>query len=253
MSTFIFGASGFVGSALRVVLPGAGGTYHASPVDGCEKFDLIDDEPPSIGFCDSIIIAASFARGTLDRPHGEVMAAATRLFRSFPHVPVAMLSTDAVFKGDRGNYTESDTPDAEGLYGQRQAALDDLLLSLNPNQLVVRTSFVYGRVGARIDQRLSPFVLGDAPDDAMVWPANIIRCPTEVNFLARGICRAMEKGVSGILNIAGGPRSLYDFFVSELAAHGIATHSARTHRESRPSIAVDTSLDTGRMRALLGG
>jgi dTDP-4-dehydrorhamnose reductase len=47
-------------------------------------------------------------------------------------------STDCVFKGDRGGYTELDAPDAADLYG-RTKALGEVLA---PNALVFRTSMI---------------------------------------------------------------------------------------------------------------
>lgn len=65
------------------------------------------------------------------------------------------ISTDCVFTGQRGNYTEDDTPDARDIYG-----LSKLLgeVTDNPNAITIRTSIIgheSGRAASLIDWFLS--------------------------------------------------------------------------------------------------
>lgn len=56
------------------------------------------------------------------------------------------ISTDCVFSGKHGNYTESDLPDAEDIYGRSK-----LLGEVNyPNSLTLRTSIIGHELGTRL-------------------------------------------------------------------------------------------------------
>jgi len=52
-----------------------------------------------------------------------------------------LISTDAVFDGSRGHYTEEDTPIPFSTYGRTKLAGERLTLEANPDSLVVRTNF----------------------------------------------------------------------------------------------------------------
>lgn len=52
-----------------------------------------------------------------------------------------LISTDAVFDGQRGHYTEEDEPSPFSVYGRTKLEGERLTLSVNPDALVVRTNF----------------------------------------------------------------------------------------------------------------
>ncbi len=163
---------------------------------------------------------------------------------------IVQLSTDAVFSGTKGCYDENDPVDPTTAYGRAQAGVDAALLKHAPDCLIVRTSFIFGWAGKRFDKRLSPLVRDGMASLSKKWPANIYRGPTEVNFLAEGIWRAVERGSTGILNIAGPRLSIYDFFVKALLELGPYEIPA-PYEEMNDSVARDTSLHAARMEGEL--
>ena len=54
-----------------------------------------------------------------------------------------LISTDAVFDGVRGEYTETDTPAPVNVYGRTKLEAEEVTLAARPDALVVRTAF-YG-------------------------------------------------------------------------------------------------------------
>lgn len=163
---------------------------------------------------------------------------------------IVQMSTDAVFSGARGGYGEADAVDPTTAYGRAQAAVDTALLKYAQNCLIVRTSFIFGWSAGRFDKRLAPFAHGDKEPVAQKWANNIYRAPTEVNFLAEAIWRAIQGGTAGILNIVGPRLSIYDFFCKALDEVG-QFEMPPQFEETDTSIAQDTSLSAARLEAEL--
>jgi len=55
------------------------------------------------------------------------------------------ISTDLVFDGTKGNYSETDTTHPLSLYAQTKAAAEELVLKTCSNAVVVRIAIMYGR------------------------------------------------------------------------------------------------------------
>src|SRR3954451_16649818 len=65
------------------------------------------------------------------------------------------LSSDVVFRGDRGRYREDDAPDPVNEYGRSKAAAERVVRGAHPEALVVRTSLLYGRRDPGPQERLA--------------------------------------------------------------------------------------------------
>ncbi len=116
------------------------------------------------------------------------------------------ISTDIVFDGSRGNYTESDRPHPINHYGRTKAEAEQRVLRLHPNAVVVRTSIIYGKA------------LGGRPSFTEVLLRRLrhgenvpvftdqYRSPVFVEDLARAIWELAENDFRGILHVAGPER-----------------------------------------------
>ena len=51
------------------------------------------------------------------------------------------LSTDAVFSGETGNYSETDQPNPFSVYGKSKCAGEQRVLGIDPESLIIRTNF----------------------------------------------------------------------------------------------------------------
>ena len=54
------------------------------------------------------------------------------------------LSSDVVFRGDRGRYREADEPDPVNAYGRSKAEAERRVAAVHPAATIVRTSLIYG-------------------------------------------------------------------------------------------------------------
>lgn len=136
------------------------------------------------------------------------------------HIRFIHLSTDQVFDGTAAPYTETYTPHPINPYGTAKAQAEDLVRSLNPQAVIVRTSLLYDlRAPDRQTQQLMHAIeTGESyrlfTDE---WRSSIW-----VESLADSLLELATKDVSGILHI-GGPQALnrWDLGLQLLQHYGI--------------------------------
>lgn len=163
MRLLVVGATGILGRALVIEARRRGwdvqGTCHQRPPEGpglqgipVAPLPAHDLEQVRLLLArvrpDAVINAAGLTRAVCLEPREAWLANAyaPRILRACARALETRLvhvSTDCVFKGDRGPYWESDRPDAEDVYGRSKAAGE-----LNDPALTVRTSFVGREVGS---------------------------------------------------------------------------------------------------------
>jgi dTDP-4-dehydrorhamnose reductase len=149
------------------------------------------------------------------------------------------LSTDLVFRGDRGRYREDDEPDPVNSYGRSKAEAERRVAALRPNATLVRTSLIYGGRKPGPQERL-------ARDNKRFF-VDELRSPVHVADLADAILELLLLDVRGPLHVAGADDvSRFDFAVL-LGAEPAQLEAAHT----TPDRARDVTLDSSRARDLL--
>lgn len=119
-------------------------------------------------------------------------------------VKMVFISTDLIFDGIKGNYTEEDKPMPINFYGVTKADAENAIMSSGINAAIIRTSMVYGynlriarkNIIVRIIESLSkgkPFRIA----------ADQIRTPTYIDDLTGAISKIAQGEFTGIFNIAG--------------------------------------------------
>ena len=115
-------------------------------------------------------------------------------------------STDYVFSGNKGQYSEDSVPDPINYYGFSKSIGDAYALSL-PSSLVIRTSGVYG-----YGKNFPRFVYNSLNAGKTVNVIEGYYSPITSELLARSVKYLIEhdKNISGVLNIAGERISRFD-------------------------------------------
>lgn len=149
------------------------------------------------------------------------------------------LSSDVVFRGDRGRYVESDPPDPVNDYGRSKAAAELAVRMEHPEALIVRTSLLYGGTWPGPQERLA--------HEGTRFFVDEIRSPVVVGELADALLELARSDLGGVLHLGGADDvSRYDF---ALLLGGDAARIERAH--TTPDRAANVSLDSSRARALL--
>ena len=127
------------------------------------------------------------------------------------------ISTDYVFDGENGNYSEQDTPNPINYYGISKLMGEAYALSYD-DSLVVRTSGVYG-----IKMNFPLYVVKTLNEGGTVNCIDSYYSPIHATLLAESIKELIEKRMYGILNVSGERLSRYDFALKIKKALDIKT------------------------------
>lgn len=114
------------------------------------------------------------------------------------------LSTDNVFDGVRGFYSEEDTPNPVNFYGKTKLAAEETVTQLLDSFVIARVALVMGLPiighGNSFLARMLD-VLGSGRQLSV--PDEEIRSPIDVITLAQALLELVENDFSGILHLAG--------------------------------------------------
>ena len=152
------------------------------------------------------------------------------------------LSTDCVFSGQKGNYSEADTPDASDLYG-RSKLLGEVTAG---NCLTVRTSMIGRELSGA--HGLLEWFLSQAGKSARGFKRAVFSGFT-TGTLARIIGDVIEKhqGLQGIYHVAAEPITKFDLLSLVNESYGLGVQI-----EEDETFLCDRSLDATRFRSATG-
>ena len=162
-------------------------------------------------------------------------------------IPLVHFSTDLVYGGATPPYGERSPCLPRSLYGWTKLLGDRAVLSAHPGALVVRTSVLFGEVGAA-RRTFSEELLAGRVRSVHV---DSYRNHTPVNWLPRAAIGALDAGARGMLLVAGLHSLSRSAFAEMLFAHLKRRDCPPTGY--RPAgVPEDLSLDTSRLSAILG-
>lgn len=112
-------------------------------------------------------------------------------------------STDYIFNGEKGPYTEYDIPDPISYYGKTKLAADNFVIGNIVNYAIIRTNVVYG-FSSYDKNDFIRWVLESLLAKKELKIINGQYCnPTFSEDIAYGVFKIIEKNLRGIYNIAG--------------------------------------------------
>jgi dTDP-4-dehydrorhamnose reductase len=122
------------------------------------------------------------------------------------------LSTDYIFDGKSGPYSEDDRPNPISYYGRTKLAAENLLRTSNVNHTIVRTMVLYGHA-RKVKPNFALWLVKELQEGRPVKVvSDQVGSPTLVDDLAFGVVKIVELKKSGVYNISGPDIvSRYDF------------------------------------------
>lgn len=216
MNVLIVGSSGFIGNVLleefskkHDVL----GTFCTHPVDGLKHLDITDKKEISnvvTSFNPDIILHAA-ANPNVEycedhrKESWEVNVNGTENMAKVTKKVGAKLvyfSSDYIFDGKDGPYSEEDVPNPINVYGEQKLASERLIQGLLKDYLVIRTTVVYGL--ERLEKNFVMIMIKKLENNqSMKVPNDQVGTPTYANNLAIAVRELVEKNKKGIYHIAG--------------------------------------------------
>ena len=261
-NVWITGANGLIGNCLVEAAPSVAATRVRALTR--TDFDLLDfsaaerefkkDSPQIIIHCAAIsTVGGAQKNPALAR---RVNVEATRFLAELAaEIQFVFFSTDLVFDGRQGNYTETDAANPLHIYGETKLAAENVVLK-NPRHLVVRTSLNGGvspsgnrAFNEQLRQSLA------AAETGMTLFTDELRCPIPAAETARAVWELTEKKCAGMYHIAGAEK-LSRWQIGELLLPRWPEITAKIYSGSAkdfpgPPRALDTSLDISKAQKVL--
>jgi dTDP-4-dehydrorhamnose reductase len=117
------------------------------------------------------------------------------------------ISTDYVFSGKKGNYTENDVPDPINYYGLTKLKAEQIVRDLLPNHFIARPSVIYGSTPAAGKVNFALWVIEKLRNHEKIkivtdqW-----NTPTLNTNLAEMTIEAVERKLKGTYHLCGASR-----------------------------------------------
>ena len=113
------------------------------------------------------------------------------------------ISTDFVFDGERGMYTEDDEPGPVNYYGRTKLEAEEAVREYEHNWAIARTVLVYGKNHSGHANLLTTVKEKLEKGEAYSVVDDQLRTPTYVADLASGIVAIIEKNATGVFHLSG--------------------------------------------------
>ncbi len=258
MATLVVG-TGFLGEALCDELHKRGevvvSTYYShQKYDDSIRYDFLHDDPKDMFAGENITTVIIPAKIEFTEDGVALGQAMERFLAYFSETRMVYISSDGIFDGTKGMYTESDTPHPTTLYGRNLALCEDLVKKNTQNYCIVRPSYMYGFVGGKLDTRLSEARTQLLEGKNVTRFTDMYKSPLSYRQAAESIVMLAFGEFVGTIHISGQRMSVYDFTREGMEALGVPTKNL--HGASMPvplpeSMLADTSLDTSLMQTLI--
>ena len=170
-------------------------------------------------------------------------------------IPFVFFSTDLVFDGRKGDYTETDAVNPLHIYGETKVAAEAIVLK-NPRHLVVRTSINGGKSpsGSRAFNEQLRRSLREA-GQGMTLFTDEFRCPIPAVETARAVWDLVQKNCTGLYHVAGAEKlsrlQIGELLVQRWPEITTQIKSGSAKDFAGPPRALDTSLDISKVQKIL--
>lgn len=218
-------------------------------------FDFFTDDPKII-LADRDIEAVMIpAKLEFEEDSGRLKKAMAKFLEACQGKRVVYVSSDGIFDGQKGMYTEEGTPMPVTLYGRNLKICEDLVKNSCDKYLIVRPSYIYGYSLGRLDSRLWKAKEILMKGEQLERFVDMFKSPMDVNQTAEAIVKLVLSDYKGIVHVAGSRMSVYNFTKEGMEALKIPTKNligARMPEESLSDFLADTSLNNSLIQKLTG-
>lgn len=217
----VTGASGLLGASVVSQAQGRGreviGLYHRHPIhlegvkllrvdiaDRAETCRIFGELRPSIVVHCAAATDVDQCEDLPDEAYRLNVTAAATIAEITARSGVRLLyvSTDSVFDGERGNYSETDTPAPLNVYATTKLQGEREIARLNPEATIARVS-LYGWNAQNKDSLaewvLRRLILGKP----MPGFSDVFFCPALANDVAEVLLELIDQNLSGIYHVVG--------------------------------------------------
>lgn len=252
--------TGFLGEALCYTLKERGVDVVMTHLthkkfDESLRYDFFHDDPAQVftGVKFDIVIIPAKIEFTED---SALLTLAMESFLSYlKSSRVVYISSDGIFDGQQGMYTESDLPHPVTLYGRNLALCEGLVRSRVGNYCIIRPSYMYGFVSGVLDNRLETARTELNQGKEVTRFTDMYKSPLSYRQAAEIISTLAISDYLGVVHMSGQRMTVFDFTREGMEALGVPTtglHGTLMPTPRPEDMLADTSLDNSLMQELTG-
>lgn len=257
MKIFISGASGLVGGQCLKILSDFGhtviGSHLSYPtpstvyfdtlnVENQDNFDVTNWAPDIIIHCGALT-HVDYCESHIEESFEKTVQSTKNLLdiAEKTQAKIILLSTDYVFNGESGPYTESAITQPLNVYGQHKLEAENLVAAQSKNNLILRITNVYGD-DLRHKNFVSRLIEGYKNNSAttLSLPFDQYATPTNAADIARAIHLLISHNKSGIYHIAGTDYmnrvELASNIIKHIPDHAISIQPISTESMNQPAL-----------------
>ena len=261
----IIGGSSFLGFALMKELSKHEviGTYHSNQKEGMIQLDMNDSLQleKTLNEVNPEIVLLPAAESGVDAYETEPEISDSQI-QSAQHVTdwckkneakIVFFSTDFVFDGEKGMYTEKDIPNPINAYGKNKLEIENIVQQ-NENHLVLRISTLYG-LPFTTPKFVNNAIKKLSNNEEITAVTDWKKCPTLTRDIALGVNQLLEKNQVGLFHMNGKTAlTMFDVSIAITKEFNVSKDLVKPIKGAdlelpaeRPE---DTSLDISKLEAI---
>lgn len=172
---------------------------------------------------------------------------ALKLFNSLPlSTQFIFMSTDYVFNGEVGGYSESDKPKPNTLYGFSKYLTERYLRKFK-NVAIIRTSAVYNIEAAFPDMLIQKF----KSNEVVSCFSDLFYSPVYLPCFLNGVNSIINKDLNGVIHLTGECTSRYNFAWELAVSFGFDSKLIQPELKNKDGMITDLSLNSSHSWARL--
>ena len=214
-TVLIIGSSGYLGKEITNLAEAQNRvfrTHFRNPTSQTSvRYDFFNDsieKQVDLDSVDLIIFTGMVEFEASDR----VAASVERFAQACRTKQIVYLSSDGIFDGEQGNYSESDIPKPRTLYGRNLKICEGALAKYCRNLCIVRPSYIYGFSSAgALDSRISKTRQLLEAGETVTLFNDMYKSPLGVHQVANAVLDLARLNYNGIVHVAGERLSVFDF------------------------------------------
>jgi len=166
------------------------------------------------------------------------------------------ISTDYVFDGKAGPYSEDATPNPINYYGATKLEAERAIEASRGDYIIIRTAFIYGSGERGASKLVRQIVNSHRENRPIIAADDQLSSPTWAGNLADAIAELLQNDFRGIINISGTDYvSRYDFALTATEVFGLNKNLVVKSTLDKIGMAAPrppkAGLTVGRMQAVL--
>jgi len=229
MKILIIGASGFVGEKLYNSLSKGFeviGTYSTKKKDNFEQLDMsnrnsviesITKIKPDVVIHTAGITNVDFFEENFKEVQRVNIQGTKNIIEGClkTNSKLIYISSDYVFDGEKGNYTEEDEPNPINAYGKAKLEEEELVKNSGLKYLILRIAVPYGYNSSDDKQTFEKWIINNLRNNKEIKVIdNQFNTPTLIDDIANAVKKLIELKKVGIYHVTGSERiSRYDFAI----------------------------------------